>query len=159
MLRSIVALNAVLENLLQIACGLLGIEITLLMFAQVLIRYFGDEPLSWSEEVIRYSFMWCAFLGAALAQRYRWHVALEVLEVYPQYLRGPLKALTSFILIAFLGIIAFSGLKFALLSWGVASVALQWPMAYAYGCVPVAAFAMVCFAIEDAFRERPAQPL
>ena len=74
MLRSIVALNAVLERLLQLACGLLGIEITLLMFAQVLIRYFGDEPLSWSEEVIRYSFMWCAFLGAALAQRYRWHV-------------------------------------------------------------------------------------
>ena len=34
-------------------------------FAQVVFRYVLESPLSWSEELVRYVFVWSVFLTAA----------------------------------------------------------------------------------------------
>ena len=42
-------------------------------FAQVLFRFVFESPLSWSEELIRYVFVWSVFLTAAIAFRLDLH--------------------------------------------------------------------------------------
>ena len=156
-MRALRGINAALEWCLRLLCGVLGAFITLLMFTQVIMRYFGDEPLSWSEEVIRYSFMWCGFLGAALAQRGGWHVALELVDSYPAPLRRLLRVLGPLVMIGFLALIAVSGWRLTALSWAVQSVALEWPMSFAYACIPASAVAMIAFSLEALLRgEAPA---
>ena len=40
----------------------------LCVFAQVVLRYGFDSPLVWSDELARYLFVWCAFLGWVIAR-------------------------------------------------------------------------------------------
>ena len=42
---------------------------TVLVFLQVLFRYWLHLPLDWGEEVSRYLFIWSAMLGAAIATK------------------------------------------------------------------------------------------
>src|ERR1700743_3773579 len=106
------------------------------MFAQVLFRYFGNEPLRWSGEVIRDAFIWCSFFGAALAQRYRLHVALELVDSYPAGLRNALHIAVPLALCAFLAVIGYSGVQLTISSWQVSSVALEIPLALIYAAAP-----------------------
>src|ERR1043166_1764607 len=49
------------------------------VLAQVVLRYGFDRPLVWSDELARYLFVWCAFLGWIIAARRRSHLAISVL--------------------------------------------------------------------------------
>ena len=40
-------------------------------------RYFLGDPLTWSDELARYLFVWCAFLGWIIAARRRSHLAID----------------------------------------------------------------------------------
>lgn len=54
----------------RIVCGFLTAVFTVMVvvvFAQVIFRYSLEQPLSWSEEVARYMFIWATFLGASVA--------------------------------------------------------------------------------------------
>ena len=44
------------------SCGMF-----LCVFVQVVLRYVFDRPLVWSDELARYLFVWCAFLGWVIA--------------------------------------------------------------------------------------------
>ena len=50
--------------------------IFLCVLAQVVFRYVFNAPLTWSEELARYLFIWCAFLGWTIASRRRSHLAM-----------------------------------------------------------------------------------
>ena len=158
MSRCLSATGALLESVLRFLCGTLGIGIVLLMFAQVLFRYFGNEPLSWSEEVIRDAFIWCSFFGAALAQRYRLHVALELVDSYPARVRDALHIAVPLALCAFLAVIGYSGVKLTIASWQVNSVALEIPMSLPYAAVPCGAFIMIVFAIDALVNRKVTSP-
>src|SRR5438105_14402803 len=49
------------------------------VLVQVVMRYGFDRPLVWSDELARYLFVWCAFLGWIVAARRRSHLAIGVL--------------------------------------------------------------------------------
>lgn len=51
----------------------------LCVLVQVVLRYGFDRPLVWSDELARYLFVWCAFLGWIVAARRRSHLAIGVL--------------------------------------------------------------------------------
>ena len=46
------------------------------VLGQVVFRYFLGDPLTWSDELARYLFVWCAFLGWVIAARRRSHLAI-----------------------------------------------------------------------------------
>ena len=55
---------------------------------QISLRVFFDLPLSWTEEVARYAFIWWVFFGAMIALRERRHLGIDVLvNVLPRGLR------------------------------------------------------------------------
>ncbi|WP_369283387.1 TRAP transporter small permease [Oscillibacter sp. GMB15532] len=65
------------EVLLAILLGVM----TLMIFMQIVFRVFG-WPLSWTEELGRYMFIWMIYLGAASAIRKRKHISVEILEIF-----------------------------------------------------------------------------
>jgi TRAP-type transport system small permease protein len=46
---------------------------------QISLRVFLDLPLSWTEEVARYAFIWWVFFGAIIAFRERRHLGIDAL--------------------------------------------------------------------------------
>ncbi|MCE7878778.1 MAG: TRAP transporter small permease, partial [Betaproteobacteria bacterium PRO3] len=53
------------------------------VFAQVVFRYFLDDPLVWSDELARYLFVWVSFLGWIIAARNRSHLAIDMALARP----------------------------------------------------------------------------
>lgn len=60
----------------------LFLVMTALGFIQVICRYFLQFPLYWSEELIRYLFVWTTFLGAGVATGYGLHIEIDVLAFF-----------------------------------------------------------------------------
>lgn len=52
-----------------------------IMFTQVLFRYALKMPLAWSEELARFLFVACTFLGAAIATAERGHIEINFTEM------------------------------------------------------------------------------
>ena len=51
---------------------------TILIFIQVVMRYVFSNSLSWSEEMVRYLFLWCSWIGASYAVKERSHFRVEM---------------------------------------------------------------------------------
>jgi TRAP-type C4-dicarboxylate transport system permease small subunit len=64
-----------------VLAGLLGF-ITVGVFVQVCLRYLFSLSFLWGEELSLFAFIWCIFLGAAVAARHQLHFSLDILSHY-----------------------------------------------------------------------------
>ena len=79
------ALLRVVERVIDAAAVAAFCGIFLCVLAQVVFRYAFNSPLTWSEELARYLFIWCAFLGWVVASRRHSHLAMTfVVERLPR---------------------------------------------------------------------------
>ena len=62
--------NAVAVILLAVICFITGL--------QVVFRFVLKHPLSWSDELATFSFVWLALLGAAIGVREKAHIGVDV---------------------------------------------------------------------------------
>ena len=64
-------LSAAAEKLCDIACVILGFVVLGCMVLAIVTRYIdGLTPFLWTDELARYSMIWCAFLAASSADRF-----------------------------------------------------------------------------------------
>ena len=74
-------LNLWIFNGLAILFGL----VTILTIYQVFARYVLNNPIVWSEEIVRYSMIWIVMLGTAVALRQGLLVSVEIiLHIVPR---------------------------------------------------------------------------
>jgi TRAP-type C4-dicarboxylate transport system permease small subunit len=53
----------------------------ILLFVNVLLRYWFLAPISWAEELSLYLVVWIVFVGASVATRARGHIAIDLLAL------------------------------------------------------------------------------
>lgn len=111
---------------------------TILAFYQVVMRYVFNRASHWSEELVRFLFIWCTFIGAAIGVRERIHIGVDV---FVNLLPKKIIPLTE--ILVQLGIMFFSGYM-VYYGWSVVQVtkrqyspALEIPMGLVYLAVPV----------------------
>ena len=117
---------------------------------QVFTRYLLASPNSFTEELARFLLIWIAFLGAALAVGKRLHLAIDLL---PSRLRGRMRHLTVIaidgcvLLFAFF-VLVLGGAQLVRLQLmlGQTSAALNVPMGYVYGVVPLSGLLITVYA-------------
>ena len=97
---------------LAISAGLL-----LTIMLQVTDRFIfgGGLQLAWTEEIARILLLWLTFWGAILVQKEDSHIRLEiVVRVLPQRARAFAFVLIDLAVVAFLLVVIFSGVPYAL---------------------------------------------
>ena len=124
------------------------------MFACVLggvgFRYFLGDPLTWSDELARYLFVWCSFLGWIVAARRRSHLAIGSLpERASPRVRALLALFGAAAALAFAAVLAWHGRDRAR-NLDVDTTTLFFTMGIVYAIVPLAAIAVGLHAIADA---------
>lgn len=62
------------EDLLTIGITVL---LVVVVFLQVVFRYFFNSPLAWSEELARYVFIWLVYISAAVVLRDDSHMSMD----------------------------------------------------------------------------------
>ena len=121
------------------------------VLAQVVFRYFFGDPLVWSDELARYLFIWCSFLGWVIAARRRSHLSVSILQSQlPPAGRALMALVGAIAAISFNVLLVYYGMRIAERNWDVETTSLAVSMGLVYAVVPAAALAVLLHAVADA---------
>lgn len=127
------------ENLAALLMG--GLLFTL--FLQVFTRYVLNDPLSWTEEVARYVYVYIVFLGASAAISDRTHVGIDYFaKALPVRAQWALSVAVNLLVLCALALLAYWGWRAAMRQWNMPMVVLDIPYTWVYVVVPVTAVLM-----------------
>ncbi|KEQ04194.1 TRAP transporter small permease [Pseudorhizobium pelagicum] len=122
----------------QALIGCLMLVMTVLVFANVLLRYFFGVSLPWVEELTRYMMIWVAYLGAGLALRAGAHVAVEIVQdLLPVPLMRILRHVIATAILVFLAAVAWHGFAYAQFTMRQTTPVLNVPLGLVYLGVPI----------------------
>ena len=114
-------------------------------FLQVVFRYVIEGSLPWSEELLRFLFVWTTFLGAGIGVRKGAHLGLTIIvNNLPPKLKKFVVFLNYLICIVFSAIIGMLGLSIVSMQaeFNVRSSAMVLPMYWISLAIPVS-FALI----------------
>jgi TRAP-type transport system small permease protein len=132
----------------QWALVLLLTLMSVVIFANVVLRYLSGSSIVWAEEVARYAMVWLTFLGMGAVFRIGGHIAIENLQEavsarFSQWLRC---AILFTIVLLGLGMVQM-GLVYMGRSQFQLTASTQIPFSYIYAAVPVGGVLLVWSAI------------
>ena len=125
-----------------------------LVTAQVMSRYVAHKSLSYTEEIVRYAFVWITFLGISAAAFRGKHLSLSgTIHVVPGGLKKYLKYVRGTAAVLFAGILIFYGSKITLLQikTGQTTAAMGLPMWIIGLAIPVCSIIFVIRLAHNAF--------
>lgn len=131
--------QSILIRLLNVLAGTSFIAMVALTCWQVFTRYILDDPSSWSEELVSYMFAWMSLLGASIVTAGRGHMNIPILsEMAGPTARKLLCCLGEVIALLFsVVILAFGGVRIAVLAMGQMTSSLGVPMGVFYIVLPL----------------------
>ncbi|MBP1779273.1 MAG: dicarboxylate transporter subunit DctM [candidate division NC10 bacterium] len=136
----------------------LGLVISLLAtILQVVARYVFNSPVTWSEELSRFVFIWSVFLGAGVMVRYGGHVSVDsLIAIFPKWMQRGTWLLSNFVMGATCVTLIAFGWQIVY-TIGSLSPAMRMPLRLFYASVPVGALLVLINLIRGqsgSFRER-----
>lgn len=145
------------DHLEEILCAMLLASMTVVIFLQILLRITG-LPLSWTEEVGRYMFVWLIYIGCAAAVRKRKHISVELIDLFlKERGRFVISILSNVIFIIFVAILSYNGIFVVRRVTAQLSPAIRMSMAIPYSSFLVGSILMLFRLLQDTvlcFRER-----
>ncbi|MCR5843055.1 MAG: TRAP transporter small permease [Oscillospiraceae bacterium] len=73
-----ITLKSILSNLDAIICGATLTLCLILVNVNVVFRYFLNNPINWTDEVVTSLFVWTVFMGSAYAHRKHAHLGVDI---------------------------------------------------------------------------------
>ena len=117
---------------------------SVVVLAQVFLRYVVQASLSWSEELARYLMVWIGLFGASLALQEGRHIEVTLLlDRMPRPLRKLCVGIALLAVLGFLGLVLHQGLVLTRNIWLQRSPAMNLPMVIPYAAIPLGAFFMM----------------
>lgn len=139
-------LDSILKFLVVIGNGVM----LLLVFGQVITRYFFNYTPHFGEELARYLFVWVVFLSLPLVARYGGHMAIETLtsRVHGATLKF-LNIMADILTIIFLCIMVWCGIEMVMRTSYQTSPAMMIPMSWVYSVIPFGCAVMLIYTIAN----------
>ncbi|MGD9015738.1 MAG: TRAP transporter small permease [Desulfobacterales bacterium] len=133
-----------MDRMINWALAVLMAAMVVVIAAQVWYRFVLNDPLSWSEELGRYLFVWISFMGAAAGVRYQVHLGIDLLQkVLPPNAYRIMVILMNVIIQVFLVTVIYWGFKILGIIRFQTSASMNVSMLYPYLAVPVGCIFML----------------
>jgi len=131
-------------NFEEIVCAFFLTVLVATISTAVIFRYLLNSPLSWPEELARYSLVWLTFIGAALATKSHSHIVVDFAGLFlPERPRLWIALAVHSIVIAFLAVFFAYGLLLVQRMWVAISPALSICIGYVYLSIPLGTALMI----------------
>jgi TRAP-type transport system small permease protein len=141
-----------LAKIVDGAVILIGAVMISLVFVNVLLHVISKD-LAWVTELGELLMVWVTFLGGVCAAHRGMHMSInEFLDKLSPSHRIIADIAIQLLCALILLLLLFYGLKIVAGSWNNTLTTLEWPMAWQYIPLPLAAALMLCFAGWDAYR-------
>lgn len=143
------------ENFEECLLMLLLVLMTVVMFAQIIMRFIFRASMSWPEEFCRFCFVISGFLSIGYCIRREKMLKVDILMgFFPDSAKRIFDLAGRFITLLFFAYFSYYG-YFAMMNsirGGMKSPATEWPMYILYGSVFVGSFIGVLRQIQDLYR-------
>ncbi len=133
--------------------GILLLVLTFNVFFQVLSRHLIRMPMVWTEEIARFSFIWCAFLGASLAIKNKAHFAVQLLTERFVSLKKVFAMFVYICMLTVAGVFLIQGIRYSIMGLDRISPTVNIKMIWIYASIPISAFLMIFYILELLFKE------
>jgi TRAP-type C4-dicarboxylate transport system permease small subunit len=146
---SLAGLTALLDRVACRICIALFAAILITMILQVAFRYVLATPLTWTEELARYLYIWACWLGAPIAMRRGNHIVIAfVQERLPGRLARAVCLVTEAAALVFLVQLLVQGTILTLKSHSVEAITVPIPWSAIYAAAPISALLMIFLTVE-----------
>jgi TRAP-type C4-dicarboxylate transport system permease small subunit len=148
----------ILDRLVRITqsviCGFLTIlliAMALILGASIVMRFFLDQPIVWSNTITRYAYIYIVLLGTAISYIEGSHAQIEVLyERVPQKIKIVFDLLHYGVMIFLCLVLTIMGTKHVMTMWHVNSPILAgFPLGAVYLAVPLCAIVMMIYIFQQ----------
>jgi TRAP-type C4-dicarboxylate transport system permease small subunit len=146
-------ISHIFEKITVVLVACLLMVLTFNVFFQVLSRHLIKIPMVWTEEIARFSFIWCAFLGASLAVKNKAHFAVELLTKRFLSLRKAFAVFVSFCIMTVAGVFLIQGVRYSIMGLERISPTVNIKMIWIYASIPVSACLMLFYVVEQLIDE------
>ncbi len=144
MLKMIETVYRAMEKFLLYIVMILLALMVIIVFANVVSRYYLQFSLAWSEEIARFMLVWLVFLGSFLAYIHDEHLGLDILvKKFPPTLRKMVTTVTNLLVIFALYAVMEGGYLLMMANFDWLSAAAEIPQGYIYAIVPIACGLMI----------------
>ena len=133
-----------LERIISYLVLVLLSLMVIIVFANVVSRYYLHFSLAWSEEVARFMLVWLVFLGSFLAYVNDEHLGLDILvKKFPPLLRKSVAIGVNLLVIFALYAVMEGGYLMMIANFDWLSSAAEIPQGYVYLIIPVSCGLMI----------------
>jgi TRAP-type C4-dicarboxylate transport system permease small subunit len=142
----ILRLRGGIEKVLNVISGVMLAGMVIIVFSNVIARYFLNASIAWSDEVSRFMFIWLVFIGAVVAYMRNDHLGLDILIKYlPKKASQTLVLIADLLVLFALVVLLNGGIQMTADSFasGWVSSAVQLPYGYIYLVGPISAFFLI----------------
>jgi TRAP-type transport system small permease protein len=138
-------LAAVFKHIINVLMALCLAAMAIFVFGNVVLRYFFDSGITWSEEMSRYLFIYLVFFGAIAALKDNEHLGVDILvRRLPLSLRRIVYVISNGIVLYTLYLLGQGSWKMTMLSGDTHAPATGLPFSFVY---VVGVITSVCMAI------------
>jgi TRAP-type C4-dicarboxylate transport system permease small subunit len=133
-------LSGVIDKIERFIITVLFAEVIVIGFMQIVFRFVFRAPLSWSEELLRYSFVWITYLASSMGIMAGTHANVAVLrDAIPPKAQNVVKLLNELLTLFFCGVVFYISLAVLQnqISNSQVSTAMGIPMYIPYGAITV----------------------
>jgi TRAP-type C4-dicarboxylate transport system permease small subunit len=111
---------------------------SVIIFANVTLRYTTSQSIEWAEEVARHLMIWLTFIGCGPVLRYGGHIAIDNLQdALPNRVSQALRVLIAILMTAFCVFCIVTGLDYMDRTQYQSTPATQISMAWIYAALPI----------------------
>ena len=137
-----------IDRALKSVIILLVVIMMIVGIMQIVFRYVLKSSLAWSEELIRYCFVWTTFLCVPVGIHEGRHVAIDLLKnmVPHKYIRYYNSIIYIIEVLVFVVLVYF-GYTFAMKNTTQLSAAMKLPMVYVISAIPVSGILGIFYVI------------
>lgn len=157
-MRKLGSVSRRVETIVQSAGNFFMIVITILVFAEVVTRYFGQSH-GFMEEFSKWSQIWFVYLMLGVVEKGRGHIAVDILpRRLPERYKTGLLIFFDIVTLTFAILLFWSGVGVCqrLIQMGVTSgTGIPFPLWIAWLCMPLGAIFLAFFSIEHLVRDIP----
>ena len=144
MKKIIDAVYSAIERVMRGLTMVLLVLMVIIVFANVVSRYYLHASLAWSEEVARFMLVWLVFIGSFLAYIHDEHLGLDILVTkFPPTLRKIVGFCTNILIIFALYAVMEGGYLLMRDNFDWLSPAAEIPQGYVYIVIPISCVLMI----------------
>jgi TRAP-type C4-dicarboxylate transport system permease small subunit len=149
----------VFDRTLNLIVYALYAVLTILAFAQVLVRYVLGGSITWSEEAVRFLFIWLALIGAAITMQREGHIGVKVpVDLFPPRIHRLFSLFADVCILVFAVFLVVQGFRVSQATVANVSPAMQIPMSQFYLILPIAGMLLAINALRVAHRHWTGHP-